>query len=58
MHFSAVAGDAVPAAGDVVTLEWEAGEQDVFAFRGTRLTPQEDGPSGAYRSSLTLTFDP
>lgn len=58
VHFSAVAGDAVPAAGDVVTLEWEAGEQDVFAFRGTRLTPQDDGPSGAYRSSLTLTFDP
>ncbi|WP_349675576.1 AAA family ATPase [Pseudonocardia sp. HH130629-09] len=58
VHLSAFAGDAVPAADDVVTLEWEAGEQDGFAFRGTRVTPQDDGQSGAYRSSLTLTADP
>ncbi|WP_430787852.1 cold shock domain-containing protein [Actinoplanes sp. G11-F43] len=50
--------------GDVVALEWEAPGQDGWPFRAVRFWPwgaepvtRASGGSGAYRSTLTLTFD-
>ncbi|GLY04065.1 MULTISPECIES: cold-shock protein [Actinoplanes] len=62
----AVAGYAALDAGDQVMLEWEAARQDGWAFRATRLWRHGTEPvertrsagGGAYRSTLTLTFDP
>ncbi|MFF2997605.1 cold-shock protein [Streptomyces sp. NPDC057950] len=40
VHFSAIemSGFHFLSAGDHVTLEWEAGEQDGFQFRAVRVT--------------------
>lgn len=68
-HFSAVlvAGYRALDAGALVELTYEAAEQDGYSFRAVevwpagqapvREHPQVWGPSAAYRSVLTLTFD-
>ncbi|WP_432498775.1 S1 domain-containing protein [Kineococcus auxinigenes] len=66
-HFShvAITGYRQLHAGQAVALEWEAGDQDGFAYRAVRLWPTDSDPveplaehdSGAYRSTLTLRFD-
>jgi len=68
-HYSnvAVAGYKSLDPGQSVHLEWEAVEQDGFAYRAVRtcpsgdtlvLDPGDDGPpSDAYRNSLSITFD-
>src|SRR5947209_1839094 len=68
-HYSAAAVDGYRSftAGQPVWLEWEAADQDGYGFRATRFWPQGAEPatpndiaqesSGAYRSTLTLTFD-
>lgn len=52
--------------GDTVSIEWEAGDQDGFKFRATRLWPlgqepapdvQPESPGNAYGSGLAITFD-
>ena len=53
--------------GAVVELTYEAAEQDGYSFRAVevwpagqapvREPPRVRGPSAAYRSALTLTFD-
>lgn len=68
VHFSTIAVDGyrqlVP--GQRVAFRAEAAEQDGFAFRAVKvwtvgvepaIQPGEPGRSGAYHSSLTLTFD-
>jgi cold shock protein len=69
-HFSAAAvhGYRAFAAGQAVTLEWETPGQDGYQFRATSFWPEHQEPvrddpgarasSGAYRSALTLSFDP
>ncbi|WP_432509466.1 cold-shock protein [Kineococcus auxinigenes] len=71
VHFSGIAvrGHREPAPGQRVALEWEAAEQDGYRYRATRVWPRGAEPavhphttvvggrSGAYRSSLTLSFD-
>src|SRR3954451_14751157 len=67
-HFgaAAVAGYATFHPGQAVTLEWEPADQDGYAYRATRLWPAGEAPvdrpvtgsGGAYRSTLTLSFDP
>lgn len=53
-------------AGQLVTLAYEPAEQDGYSFRAIEVWPAgqephrtkgEAGPSPAYRSTLTLTFD-
>ncbi|MGA7204160.1 MAG: hypothetical protein WBX27_05975 [Specibacter sp.] len=67
-HFSviAVAGYRALTPGQQVQLEWEAADQDGYAFRATRTWPsgQEPiqdsaahAPDGIYNSTLTITFD-
>jgi CspA family cold shock protein len=66
-HYSAVAiqGYRKLSPGQRVKLEWEAANQDGFAFRATKAWPvgQADvdaapqGPSGIYSSTLTIHFD-
>lgn len=62
----AVPGHRTLAPGQDVELEWEPGPQDGYDFRAVRVwpagqdphdTPGVTGPSSAYRSTLTLTFD-
>jgi len=65
VHFSAVAvpGYRALAAGQAVSLEWEAHGQDGYPYRATRAWPAGAEPSeepspdatNAYRSSLTLS---
>ncbi len=67
-HFSSVRVDglATLAVGQEVTFEFTSAEQDGYRFRTdevwptgqepTSSTPDETGPSGAYRSTVTLTF--
>lgn len=66
-HFSAVAvpGYKLLSAGQVVELEWETAQQDGYGYRAVRAWPRGQdphagqavgGPTGAYRSSLTITF--
>lgn len=66
VHFSHVAVSGVRRLqpGRPVELEWEPARQDGFAYRSVRVWPQGQepvgtpaGPSGAYGSALTLTFD-
>jgi cold shock protein len=68
VHFSAVTGDGYRelVAGQQVSFRAETAEQDGFAYRATKVwsggTEPPDrsgtpGPSGAYRSVLTLNFD-
>lgn len=68
-HFSAVAvaGFRSLSAGQAVELEYEEFEQDGYPYRAVRVWPTgqdpapdpEPGPPGsAYRSSLTITFEP
>lgn len=67
-HFSAVAvaGFARLEAGQAVVLEWEAAGQDGYAYRTARTWPAdqqpadpvvETGNTGAYSSTLTITYD-
>ena len=67
-HFSAVAvaGFARLEVGQVVLLEWEAAGQDGYAYRAVRTWPAdrqpvdpvvETGNTGAYSSTLTITYD-
>jgi CspA family cold shock protein len=68
-HFSAVLVPGYRAldAGAVVELTWEARGQDGYAFRAVEVWPagqapvravhQVWGPSAAYSSTVTLTFD-
>jgi CspA family cold shock protein len=63
----AVAGFQALAPGQAVELEYEAGEQDGYAYRAVRVWPRgqepqpfpspSTEPSSAYRSTLTITFD-
>jgi CspA family cold shock protein len=62
----AVAGYRSLAPGQQVRLEWEAANQDGYAFRATRTWPLgqepiQDSPAqvpdGIYTSTLTITFD-
>lgn len=69
VHFSriAVPGYKSLDPGQSVELEWEAAEQDGFFYRAVRVWPSgerpapdhtdEAGPSKAYRSSLTMSYD-
>ncbi|MCO8272528.1 cold shock domain-containing protein [Actinoplanes sp. TRM 88003] len=68
-HFSAAAVAGAPhfTPGQPVLLEWEPAHQDGYAYRAVRFwpadsepvdRPAESAPSAAYRSTLTLTFDP
>lgn len=52
--------------GQEVELEWEAADQDGYAFRATRVwpvgadpveTPADTGPEGGMGSTLTIVFD-
>lgn len=66
-HFGhiAISGYRQLHAGQVVMLEWEAGEQDGYAYRAVRcwpagtdpVDPVDVGDSAAYTSTLTLRFD-
>ncbi|GAA4929598.1 hypothetical protein [Actinoplanes utahensis] len=65
-HFSsgAMRGYVAFDPGDPVSLEWEVPGQDGWPFRAVRIWPsgqdpvdRETGSSGAYSSTLTLTFD-
>jgi CspA family cold shock protein len=66
-HFSAVAvpGYRSLAVGQAVRLEYERADQDGYRFRAVRAWPRDaepfdpptSGPSGAYRSTLTITWD-
>ncbi|MGZ4453535.1 MAG: cold-shock protein [Nocardioides sp.] len=67
-HFSAVlvAGFRRLRVGQEVLLEAEAVEQDGYAFRAVEVWPADaapvrtqpdGGPSAAYRSRLTISFD-
>ena len=68
-HYSAVlvAGHRALDSGEAVEFTFEAAEQDEFAFRAVEVWPADQapvrnddvvpGPSAAYRSTLTLTFD-
>jgi cold shock protein len=68
VHFSAVAvpGFRTLSVGQAVELEVEAAEQDGYAFRAVRVWPRGmqpheppgEGPSTAYRSTLSISFDP
>jgi cold shock protein len=61
----AVAGYRALQAAQPVALEWEAADQDGFAYRAVRVWPAGASPvdqpaqdaDGAYTSTLTLTFD-
>ncbi|GAB2736234.1 hypothetical protein [Nocardioides pakistanensis] len=53
-------------AGEGVTFSFEVADQDGFSFRAVEVWPadqepvrdrEEGGPSSAYHSTLTLTFD-
>ncbi|WP_250003271.1 cold shock domain-containing protein [Actinoplanes sp. M2I2] len=68
-HFStaATAGEFAFSPGDPVLLEWEPADQDGYAYRAVRFWPADrepvdrsthSGTGAAYRSTLTLTFDP
>lgn len=66
-HFSSVLveGYASLRPGELVAYEWEAFQQDGYTFRTVRAWPagaqpverEGSGPSGAYRSTLTIAFD-
>ena len=68
-HFSAVYGPGYRtlSAGQLVELEWEAAaQQDGYDYRAVRAhlrghdphpEPAVEGPTNAYRSSLTITSD-
>jgi cold shock protein len=67
-HYNAVAlpGFRGLAVGQAVYLEYERADQDGYRFRAVRAwprgaepfdTPVVGGPSSAYRSTLTVTFD-
>jgi CspA family cold shock protein len=67
-HFSAAAvpGYATFSSGQKVHLDWESPGQDGYDFRAVRVWPYDSeaidkttnrGPSAAYRSTLTLSFD-
>ncbi|MBC7631031.1 cold-shock protein [Aeromicrobium sp.] len=68
-HYSAVlvAGHRSLHAGQLVRFSFETVEQDGYAFRAVEAWPAEQtpvrmnhidsGPTSAYRSTLTLTFD-
>ncbi|BFU44702.1 cold shock domain-containing protein [Krasilnikovia sp. MM14-A1004] len=67
-HFSAAAvpGYVSFAAGQAVEVDWEQPGQDGFPYRAVRFWPVESepfdksagqAPSGAYRSTLSLSFD-
>ena len=67
-HFShaAVSGASNFMAGQSVSLEWESPGQDGYPYRAVRFWPSElepferatrSGSGGAYRSTLTLSFD-
>jgi CspA family cold shock protein len=68
-HFScvAVAGHRSLAAGEAVRFDAEPADQDGFAFRALAVWPADaapvgreadvTGPSSAYESRLTLSFD-
>jgi CspA family cold shock protein len=69
VHFSAIAatGFRELAPGEQVSFRAEAADQDGFAYRAVRVWPGDaepadppgaSDPSGAYRSTLTLSFDP
>jgi CspA family cold shock protein len=68
IHFSAVAvpGVRALAVGQAVHLEHERADQDGYRFRAVRAWPRgvephdpavDEGPSSAYRSTLTVTWD-
>jgi CspA family cold shock protein len=69
-HYSAVAveGHRTLVPGERVLLEFEPADQDGYAYRATRAWPHGQDPapppapatepSSAYRSTLTITFDP
>ncbi len=68
-HFSAVAvgGYKTLKPSQPVVLEWETAEQDGYAYRAVRTWPasqrpvgmvvDQAGSSGAYSSTLTITYD-
>lgn len=67
-HFSSilVAGYKTLTAGQQVAFTFEPGEQDGYAFRTREVWPadrapvpidEDFGPSAAYSSTLTVTFD-
>lgn len=69
VHFSAIAMDGYRelTPGQPVSFRAEAASQDGFAYRAVKVwtadvepsdQPRHEGGSAAYRSSLTLTFDP
>ena len=68
LHFSVIAGDGYRqlSAGQRVSFHAEQASQDGFAFRAVRVWTGEGEPSatvdeqrrsGAYHSTLTLTFE-
>jgi cold shock protein len=68
VHHSALAvpGFRALAVGQAVRLEVEPADQDGYRFRAVRVWPRDeepvdppvgDGPSSAYRSTLTVTWD-
>ncbi|HEX8627198.1 MAG TPA: cold shock domain-containing protein [Catenuloplanes sp.] len=66
-HFGAVAieGYRTLRPGQAVHLEWEAADQDRYAYRAVRTWPQGQQPydvppsagGGAYHSTLEITYD-
>jgi CspA family cold shock protein len=68
-HFSSVLvpGYRALREGEAVTLEYEPAQQDRFSFRDVEVWPADqepdrtetwaNGPSAAYRSTLTITWD-
>ena len=66
-HYSSLVGFGHLQAGQEVTLDYELAQQDGYDFRATRVQPTSGepdwptivvtGPSEAYRSTLTITFD-
>jgi len=67
-HVSMVRGPSRPLAiGSAVDFTFEAADQDGYRFRAVVVVPEgvdpdddrtvRGGPGGAYRSSLTITFD-
>jgi CspA family cold shock protein len=69
VHFGAIAADGYRqlTVGQTVSFHCERASQDGFDFRAVKVwtteaeppdQPPGRGPSGAYRSTLTLTFDP
>ena len=66
-HYSTLVGFGHTHVGQEVTFDYEAAQQDGYRFRATQVRPTGGvpdwptvvvtGPTDAYRSTLTITFD-